>query len=222
MSTEQPPTGPEGPDGPLGYDCWTCAWETTRSLSDQAACMVAWLQGRHLGHPGHSGPMAEETVPLVEPLTTLCGTGLVPTNSQPGLVSGPWRQRAYLTGYGPRRLVEHVVGVVDRNPGMRAQMWRTSWETPVCAERHTVSLYEGLPATHLGAFGLTDTLAGLDGMRLSLDAEAALEGSVSFWLLDEQWERPDALFQTAADAAAGWVVTEAAAGWQAHPNEPAG
>lgn len=86
---------------------WWRAWRRCRTLSDQGACVVDWLEGRHSRTPTYCGGPDPETAELIPRLVEINLAGLVTHNSQPGAV-GSWRQCAYLNAYGPPPLVRAV------------------------------------------------------------------------------------------------------------------
>ncbi|MGW3491928.1 DUF6919 domain-containing protein [Streptomyces sp. NPDC001054] len=76
-------------------------WRTARTLPDLGLLMARWLEGDLPARPGYAGPVDEETAPLVPALASLCRTGALTLQSQPGIV-GPgadgrtWHQRAFV------------------------------------------------------------------------------------------------------------------------------
>jgi hypothetical protein len=58
------------------------AWRSATTMADLGELVVAWLNGQLRQTPGHLGPPAAETIPLIPALTLANRAGFVTDNSQ--------------------------------------------------------------------------------------------------------------------------------------------
>jgi len=57
-------------------------WKTAATMADLGELVIAWLNGEITQTPGHCGPPAGETLPLIDVLTDINRGGFVTDNSQ--------------------------------------------------------------------------------------------------------------------------------------------
>lgn len=67
-----------------------------KTVDEIEVYMRDYLLGKHHDSPTHLRPLHGETTPMIKKLVKLTKYGLIPTNSQPGIIDGQYKQRFYL------------------------------------------------------------------------------------------------------------------------------
>ena len=179
------------------HRCPACVetWWSARTVDDLGALGARWLTGELELQPRYFGAAPDpETVPLVQTLAAVNLAGFWTHMSQPGLVDGELRQRAYVAGYCRPEVAERleVLGLTDLVVLACAAEVPGSFDVPI-----TVQGYE--PHTW-GARGgeSPEEFAG----ELHPTAVAALWESVHVEVLDPMWGRDDLLWDLLLEAVA--------------------
>lgn len=73
-------------------------WATARTLDDLGAWVVAWLNGKIRETPGHCGPPAAETIPLIPVLAAANRAVFITDNSQRA-DEWDWQWEAWVIGF---------------------------------------------------------------------------------------------------------------------------
>lgn len=168
-------------------------WGSARSFEELCELMARFLEGNGDEAPG-SGPVEEETRPLIPYLSALNRAGFLTTCSQPGELSAEWRQRAFVEGFAleeeARRIARlslftdlHIVAVP---PGYSA-----GFHTPVVVREFMPHGWSGFSSFEEIRFFAEEC---------SPTAIADLRRAWSISAIDLKWGRSEHLWEKLAQA----------------------
>jgi len=146
-------------------DALTTTWDAYRraeSVEAFAECLLPWLEGTEPHHPGHCGPPAPETQPLLGNLRSIIRAGVLPTSSQPSFSGSRLRQVEYLELIlPPHHDVARLASGWSRIRGCQVEVWPLSAQHSRPCTRTPVTWSLGRPCTWLGRWGWDDVFADL-------------------------------------------------------------
>jgi hypothetical protein len=91
-------------------------WRDCRTMADLGEAVVAWLAGEVTQTPGHCGPPAEETYPLIPSLIVLNRAGFVTDNSQLAGNADGHTWNTWVAGFATDETLARLRAAVDGTP----------------------------------------------------------------------------------------------------------